>query len=143
MPPSESKNSVLEAELAELSRQIEKKRSELERERGIVVESKTMLREIVSKEVVPSQGTSDGVVTSASAPTPSTGTGSVTVAPTYLDSLDPDSYERVMSLITAVQTDGIKKTIARAREESPYILDAFHDALVDKLYEELKRLKLV
>ena len=34
---------------------------------------------------------------------------------------------------------GIEKAAAEAKKSNPYVLDAFHDALVEKLYPELQR----
>ena len=33
---------------------------------------------------------------------------------------------------------GIKKAIEEAKKNSAFVLDAFHDALVDKMHDELK-----
>jgi hypothetical protein len=35
--------------------------------------------------------------------------------------------------------DGILKASSEAAKASPFVLDAFHDALAGKLYEELKK----
>ena len=57
--------------------------------------------------------------------------------------MDPADAEKVNALIDLIPKLGLFKTIARAKEQPAYILDAFHDALVDKLRDELKRQKLI
>ena len=47
---------------------------------------------------------------------------------------------KINALVQGLFEQGIRKTIATVVEEI-LILDAFHDALVDKLYEELKNTK--
>jgi hypothetical protein len=56
----------------------------------------------------------------------------------YLDTLDRETAARVSSLISLVEENGFKAAIAEAQAEDPFVLDAFHDALVGKLYHELK-----
>ena len=124
-----NKEHNLEAEIAELNREIEIKRAELEQEKGIVEE-----REAVS-EVVASHVYASDTSTQAVSPAPSSAN--------YLDNLDADTVVLVNNLISDIPKAGIKKTIARARAEHPFVLDAFHDALVTKLYEELKERGLI
>ncbi|MBI3671609.1 hypothetical protein HY249_02315 [Candidatus Azambacteria bacterium] len=52
--------------------------------------------------------------------------------------------EILQELVNAAFNDGIVSAIDKAKTyNDPYVLDAFHDLLVDKLYEELvKRDKL-
>jgi hypothetical protein len=112
---------VLEAELADLSRQIEARRAELAAVNGVVTE-----RELVHQTVSHEFGVPTATI-AASAP-----------AEDYLDSLDDTTAGAVNDLISMVPTHGIKKTLSAAREQDPVVLDAFHDALVDRLYDELK-----
>lgn len=127
---------VLEAEIAELSRQIEEKRRELETQSGIISD-----REVVAETIAESfnsealeQTITMGQNGETSLPiniSPTTATG------TYLDTLDENSIATLNGLITMVSTDGIAKAISTAATHGPFMLDAFHDALVDKLYNEL------
>ena len=55
----------------------------------------------------------------------------------YLDSLDPETTIRVNELITLVGTKGLNAAIIASQGEPAFVLDAFHDALVDRLYDEL------
>ncbi len=131
------KENNLEAEIAELNREIEAKRAQLEKEKGIV-EERDVVKEVVSQHVYASDEVSDG----AAIPAKSTSAPAVPTA-NYLDGLDTDTILTVNSLISAIPEMGIKKTITKARTEHPLILDAFHDALVNNLYEELKERGLI
>src|SRR3989344_2615329 len=64
------------------------------------------------------------------------------VLPDYLRQSSPESRLEVEKLIDAVFHEGLGKTVKVARAAGPFILDAFHDALTDKLYDELKKRKL-
>lgn len=135
----------LEAEIAELSRQIEVKRKQLESERGIVSD-----REVVHEALAEDFVTNEAVTTTEQVGLDLTQvkvTPQVAQAPTvgqsYLDILDDQSVAIINNLISLVPVEGIKKTIKQALTHPPFILDAFHDALVDKLYDELKTRGLV
>lgn len=48
------------------------------------------------------------------------------------------AQEKLQHLVNIAFERGLVEAIAEARKmHDPYILDAFHDALVDKLYDEL------
>lgn len=120
---------VIEAEIAELSREIETKRRALEAATGIVDENR-LVREAITERVYEQ-------------PPVNTSPASIPPATSYLDALEPAAVTKVNDLIAMIPTKGFKQAIAAARREDPHILDAFHDALVDKLYGELRRLKVV
>jgi hypothetical protein len=63
--------------------------------------------------------------------------------PSYLvkDEKAERAKARVENLIKLVFREGLEKAMKEARRESPFVEDAFHDALVDKLLPELKRRK--
>lgn len=125
----------LEQEIAELQRKIEEKRNLLEQQGGII-EEKEFVRESV-KEILPQ-------AQAQTEQTPETVRPAVKVeAPTgevsYLDHLDEESLGIVNSLIEELPTLGLAKVVTKAESYNiPYLVDALHDALVDKLYEELK-----
>ncbi|HEY4483410.1 MAG TPA: hypothetical protein VI953_04530 [Candidatus Paceibacterota bacterium] len=123
----------IEAEIAALSQQIEAKRAQLESERGSHVETGEALHHVVS----------DLTGHVPATPLPQAKKLTSQPAKSYLDDLDPADAEKVNALIDLIPKLGLFKTIARAKEQPAYILDAFHDALVDKLRDELKRQKLI
>jgi hypothetical protein len=70
-------------------------------------------------------------------------TAEETFLPDYLKELPAETKLQVAQLVDLTFHQGIEKVIARARRANPFILDAFHDALTDKLYEELKKRELI
>ncbi len=113
-----------------MSQAIEEKRALLDRERGVTHEGgKELVREVVSSHIYTKPPTSPIGVTS---------TAATSTSSSYLDELDESQAERVNQLIQSISEVGIKKAIEQAKQSDPFLLDAFHDALVDKLYDELK-----
>lgn len=134
----------VEAEIAELSKQIEEKRRSLEAGHGII-EEKDLVRHVVAERIGEVMGQALSITPPAVTPVAPASTTPATKKkkPTYLDTLDDDAVAKVNALIASIFETGISKTIKQVVEEDPFILDAFHDALVDKLYEELKNHNLV
>lgn len=63
--------------------------------------------------------------------------------PDYLQQA-PDAVKlKVEKLLDLAWHKGIKKAAEEARDSGPLIVDAFHDALTDKLYNELKQRGLI
>lgn len=58
--------------------------------------------------------------------------------PNYLAGANDDIKAHVHHLLQVAMISGIEKAASSAKKESSYVLDAFHDALVDKLYNELR-----
>ena len=136
--PEELGRSVIEAEIADLTREIDARRKMLEAQGGVVVEAPSG-RELVRTALIEKM--------SPGAPLPQTSTASTIQTKavpqakktaSYLDDLDEETIEKVNQLIEYAFAKGIKKALARAYENDPAVADAFHDALVDKLYAELK-----
>ena len=130
----------MEAEIAELSRQIEEKKRVLEGQSGIVREDKELVSETVAEHfyvATPKPTTAQAGSTatddqSAPAPVPQP------VSDDYLATLPPEQVEILNAYISMVPKDGIKATVNKLMMENPFMLDAFHDVLVTRLYEELK-----
>ncbi|MEK7465444.1 MAG: hypothetical protein AAB631_01555 [Patescibacteria group bacterium] len=61
--------------------------------------------------------------------------------PAYLSnaSADPRVKEEVQRLVNLAFSDHIEKAISEAKKHPPFVVDALHDALVDKLIPEMKR----
>lgn len=145
MTEGSSESVAIASELALLEREVAIARARLEAAQGITVEHKEAVREVVAEKIYGSERPAI-----ASSPVVQIQT-STTVSPStkplasdhYLSTLSDEDVVKVNELISAVGTDGIQKTIDRAKNELPFILDAFHDALVDKLYDDLKARGLV
>lgn len=143
---SETLVNPIEQEIAALSREIEAKRKELDASRGVVREAQetkdvihASLGEKIQKALpavplapVPPQGTAVASVT-----------GTASSGNSYLDDLDEETVAQVNALIQEVFAKGIDRAIKDAKTHDPYVIDAFHDALTDKMYEELKRRKAI
>ncbi|MBI5138824.1 MAG: hypothetical protein HZA95_03445 [Candidatus Vogelbacteria bacterium] len=134
----------VEAEIAELSRQIEEKRRMLEAGHGIV-EEKELVRHVVAEKIGEVMGQAMSITPPTTSPSASSKVAPVVKAkrPTYLDTLDNDAVAKINALMATIFEKGISQTIKQVVEEDPFILDAFHDALVDKLYDELKNHNLI
>lgn len=59
--------------------------------------------------------------------------------PDYLKSSDQGTKNAVEKLLEDTIRNGLASGINEARKMPPFILDAYHDALIDKLHEELKK----
>lgn len=78
-------------------------------------------------------------------PTPPAAPAASAAAPTFLpaylaDNAAPDEVKRtVENLVALAFKADIETAVATARRYPPFVEDAFHDALVDKLLPELKK----
>lgn len=68
-------------------------------------------------------------------PAPSKG-GSV--LPKYLESESSEIKTKVEELVAVAFREGLDFSINEAKKFGPFILDALHDALTSKMYDELK-----
>lgn len=59
--------------------------------------------------------------------------------PNYLQNEPSQIKLKVEKLLDLAWHNGIKRAAMEARDSGPMILDAFHDALTDKIYNELKK----
>ncbi len=78
-------------------------------------------------------------------PQASNGTAGIpsNVLPDYLKSEAPALRLAVEQLIDVAIHKGIAVAARRAAKAPPFMLDAFHDALTDKLYDEFKRRNII
>lgn len=120
----------IEQQITSLERQIEEKKMELENKEGSSRSEKEIVHSIVGEHI------------QQQAPSHPVKTG-----PTAGSYQDPDLQPLVQNLVNIAFTKGIPDAIKEAvKLDSPALLDAFHDILVDELYTQLierKRLKEV
>lgn len=64
-------------------------------------------------------------------------------SPDDLNNLPAEAKIKVEKLINLVFNDGLMSGVKEAQKSDAFVLDAFHDALTDKFYEELKKRKLI
>ncbi len=60
------------------------------------------------------------------------------ILPSYMKNYSDEDKLKVEKLIDLAWHKGISAAVREARKEGAFTLDAFHDALTDKLYEEFK-----
>ncbi|MEK7593334.1 MAG: hypothetical protein AAB464_01275 [Patescibacteria group bacterium] len=122
-------HSALEADIERLSKEIGEKKNLLEYK-------KITERELIKRAIQPMIKSNQPIQPASS------GTQSQ-ILPDYLASASDEIKFQIEELVDSLFHQGIKKVIKRAQRASPFILDAFHDALTDKLHEELKKRKLI
>jgi hypothetical protein len=135
---------VVEAEIAQLSKEIAEKRKILETQKGVFEEAggdKELVRVAMAEKIFPTQPAVTQTTQSAVTPTPPPKRPAQDAS--YLDSLDQETVQSVNMLVDKAFSGGIEAAVSKAKGMSPFVLDAFHDALTDKLYEEMKSRKLV
>jgi len=116
----------LEKEIALLNEQIEQKREQLEQENKIVSDKELIKEVLVSTPTISAP---------ASQSTPSDDS--------YLNDLDEVTEANIGDLLDKVFSTGLAKTLKLAKQLSPLELDAFHDTLTDRLYDELSKRGLI
>ncbi|MCL5004423.1 MAG: hypothetical protein M1170_00545 [Patescibacteria group bacterium] len=120
---------ALEADIERLSKEIAEKRNLLEHkdlsDRELV---KQTLHPIIKQTAVQPQ---------AAASQPSSAQSSV--LPDYLQDSSTDVKLQVEELIDLTLHQGIEKAVKAAGKTNAFVLDAFHDALTDKLHGILKQ----
>ncbi|MEK7162911.1 MAG: hypothetical protein AAB696_01340 [Patescibacteria group bacterium] len=127
-------HNILEADIERLSKEIAEKRN--------LLEHKNLSdRELVKKSLEPM--IRQAPINQQSAISNQQSTAGSQVLPNYLKDLPAETKLQVEQLIDLTFHQGIGKVIKRALRASPFILDAFHDALTDKLHDELKKRKLI
>lgn len=63
--------------------------------------------------------------------------------PQYFQQEPAETKLKVEKLLDLAFHKGVKRASSEARRMNPVIIDAFHDALTDKLYAELKKRGLI
>ncbi len=139
MSEGETPNS-LEQEIAQIEQDLTSKREALERQKqtGAIPEmphEKETLREIVGEKIAPPP---------AGGPAPSAPTAPSVGVPTGSVGVEPPSYMseelkgKVQELVNTAFSKTIDDAIKQARAtNNAALIDAFHDALVDELYNYL------
>lgn len=124
---------ALEADIERLGKEISEKKKLLEHkslsDRELV---KQTLYSVVKQAIIEPQ-------TAAS----QSSSAQSNVLPNYLQNSSTDVKMEVEKLIDLTLHQGVEKAIKAAVKSDSFILDAFHDALTDKMYEELKKRKLI
>ena len=126
-------HNTLEQDIERLSREVSEKK-ELPESRDLPE------REIIKQAIEPLVKVTDNKQQTTNN---ATSEGDDSVLPGYLNGSSDEVKLKVEKLIDSVFHNGLDKAVGEAKAAGPYILDAFHDALTDKLYEELKSRNLI
>jgi hypothetical protein len=122
------------SDIERLTHELEAKRQQLA-SASETHEDKELLRQVIGERI---QAAVPVAVPPSSVVVPDPTTDENAEFPNYLAGANSDVKSHVHQLIQIAMHSGIEKAVSRAKAESTYVLDAFHDALVDKLYNELK-----
>lgn len=121
-------DSILEKDIAGLSEEVRNRQEKLPSpetsQREIL---KTVIREKIQAQPSP-------------APSVSAQPSSL---PQYLKEESPEVRLKVEELVQLALTKGIDVSIDEAKKFGPFLLDALHDTLTSKMYDELKSRKLI
>lgn len=121
---------------AAIEQDIERLHQEIKEKRGDMPE-KEALHEAVRESIEAAQVSQ----TTASQPTAPSRQVS-RILPTYVTQSPKEVQLAVEKLIAYAFEHGITKAVKEAKGQGPFFIDAFHDALTDKLYQEFQRRKL-
>lgn len=139
MPESNPRNfahNALEADIERLSREVAEKRNSPEHKN---LSGREFIRQ--SLEPMLKQSTAPRAIQ----PTTAQSAAQSRILPNYLQNQNvPANLKlQIEELIDSIFHQGIEKVVKRAQRANPFVLDAFHDALTDKLHEELKKRGLI
>lgn len=121
-------HSALEKDMLRLSQEIRAKHE-------ILPSAENAQKEIVRSAIVQQIQTPDNVQTNNAKP-PS-------VLPGYLQQEPAEIQLKVEELVEVAIHKGLEASITEAKKFGPFILDALHDTLTTKIYDELKSRKLI
>jgi len=121
---SESGHEILEEDMKRLAQEVSRHREQPEHQN---LSDKELLKKSIQK-LVPV--TSQTAVPVEPPPSP---------LPDYAQSVSAEVKLEIEYLLDVAFHKGIAKANGIARQSNPFILDTFHDALVGKLYPELKK----
>lgn len=126
-------HNIIEQDIERLSREVKEKRN-------LPEYKEVPERELIKQTLQPLIRPSAPAAPSVAKPAPST---EETILPDYLKDSPAEIKLQVEKLVDAIFHQGIEKTVKEANRAGAFVLDAFHDALTDKLYEELKKRNLI
>ncbi len=126
----------LELEIAQLQQKIEEKKNQLEQQGGIV-EEKELVGSALREMFTGANQMPMGQVPVAGNGSTQTSQATMVKDDSYLDTVDSETAEAISLLIQKLPETGIAKAVAEAEISGPYRVDVLHDALVDRMYDEL------
>lgn len=130
MSESKFEHSALEGDIQRLSQEVAERRNKIETEHPTET-----VREVLREKIHPQSA--------APAPQQPADQNDSPVLPAYLRKESPEVKLKVEELIDLTFHQGLDKAITEAGQYGPFVLDALHDALTSKLYNELKSRGLI
>ncbi len=127
---SGSAQSAIEADIARLAAEV--------KEKSAGESSREVLKQAVQPEVYGIQARPG-----AKASTNAGEDSQSPYLPDYVNQAPEEIRLEVERLLETAFRSGVEEAAKQARAAGPFVLDAFHDALVDKLYAEMKSRKLI
>ena len=121
-------DSMLEKDILRLSK-------EIKRHQEALPDQKSSSREIIKSAI--------GAQIQSQAPDAVPQNAEPSMLPQYLQQESPEMQLKVEELVDLAFHKGIKTSVKEAKKYGPFILDAFHDSLTGKIYDELKARKLL
>src|SRR3989344_2653630 len=119
-----AKSPSLEQEIAQIEQDLAMKRESLREQNKELPHDKEILHSVVKEKLNPA------MPSPAPAPDPSTSSGSSTIP--------PELHQKAQALVNVAFTKSINEAIKEARAtNNAALIDAFHDLLVDELYQHL------
>lgn len=123
--------SPAEQEIRVLEQRLEEKKRALAEQSGVAKTEKEMFREVVRERmesILPAQLPAASHVPPAQ-PSPS--------------NVPPPHNDAVQGLVAQALSGNIADAVEKAYRESPYLMDALHDRLVDEYYDKLVALRKI
>ena len=120
-----------EFEHMELEKDIERLAAEVRGKGGTTPETqREAVKQTVAREIYPAGETTVSKPAETSAPSP--------ILPNYLQNADQEVRLKVEQLVDLAWHKGIRTAVKEAEKSGSFFVDALHDALTDKLYNEFK-----
>ncbi len=123
-------DSALEQDIIRLSNEV-RKRVEIEPSKE--VSHREIIKSVIGSQIRTQQAQS--APQDKSEPSP--------LLPQYLQEESPEVRLKIEELVDIAFHKGIETSVSEAMKYGPFILDALHDTLTTKLYEELKSRNLL
>jgi hypothetical protein len=74
---------------------------------------------------------------------PGRNTADDAMLPSYMKDMPTDVKDRVERLVEDAFKNGVEHAAIEAQKSGPFVVDALHDVLSDRFYEDLKTRKLI
>jgi hypothetical protein len=121
----------LEADMRQLAAEIKHQRERPEMKNAA---EKELLKEAIRAFPERSQGPPASAASGAPQPA-----ASQSLLPSYAQNASPETKLEIEYLLEVALRQGFGKALAEARKSPYFVQDAFHDALVGRLYPELRK----